>query len=77
MKVDTMIGLGPYRLVLPACNAGIAKMPPDDATWELIIATIELIRRHNYARALAGQEELVNPIWKLVSPIWTDGTWIP
>jgi hypothetical protein len=39
------IGLGPYRLVLPKCNTGIAPMPPDDQSWELIIETIQLIRK--------------------------------
>jgi hypothetical protein len=43
--MHTEIGLGPYRLVLPAWNQKIAMMPPDDETWDLIIQTIQLARQ--------------------------------
>jgi hypothetical protein len=47
MNADKVMGLGPFLLVLPAHNQAVAELPPSEETWDLIIETIQLIRRFN------------------------------
>jgi len=40
MMRDQVLGLGPFLLVLPACNQAVVEFPPSRETSDLIIETI-------------------------------------